>query len=104
MDAIDHIVEETERRIAAAADRGTLEQLRIDCLGKKGQLTEQLKQLKDLAPEERPLHGQRVNQAKKTLATAFSARFSALSRAEIQERLAQESVDISLPGRASALG
>lgn len=67
-------------------------------------LTEQLKALGKLPPEERPAAGQAINRAKETVNEALSARLEALSASEQEARLASESVDVTLPGRRQAVG
>ena len=82
-----------------AAQSDEVEALRVTYLGKKGKLTEQLKQLGSLPAEERPKVGQWVNQAKVKLQQRISARKQALEEQQRQASLAKEQIDITLPGR-----
>jgi phenylalanyl-tRNA synthetase alpha chain len=90
--------------IAAAADARALEQLRVDLLGKKGQVTELLKQLGAMAPDQRKAFGERVNRARDEVAALLDGRKQALAGAELERRLAAESIDVTLPGRGEAAG
>lgn len=90
--------------IAAAEDEAALESLRVQYLGKKGQLTAQLKTLGQLSPEERPKAGERINAAKQRLQAAIAERKQTLSQAALDARLASESLDVTLPGRRQSEG
>ncbi|RVQ04372.1 phenylalanine--tRNA ligase subunit alpha [Sinorhizobium meliloti] len=87
--------------IDAAADEGAIEAVRVGALGKKGSISELLKTLGSMSPEERQTRGARINALKNTVTEAISARKTALKDAAIAERLARETVDISLPVRSS---
>jgi phenylalanyl-tRNA synthetase alpha chain len=97
-------VREAQAAIAVAANTADVENLRVHYLGKKGRLTEQLKQLGGLPPEERPRVGQWVNEAKEVVGTALQARKQQLETAAQQEQLARETLDVTLPGRGVRLG
>ena len=73
-------------------------------LGRKGNLTELLRGLGKLAPEERPAVGQKGNAVKKALEEAFATRQETLREAELEASLNAEPLDISLPGRPVAMG
>ena len=90
--------------VSSAVDLAALDEVRVRYMGKKGILTDQLKQLGQLPPEERREAGQEINKAKQELATAIEARKSALQEAALNERLAAESVDVTLPGRQAESG
>ncbi len=97
--SLQHIVEEASAQIDAAADLKALDDLRVSYLGKKGSLTEQLKSLGKLPPEQRREAGQAINQAKKALNEQLQARKQVLEQQALAAKLAAEAVDISLPGR-----
>jgi phenylalanyl-tRNA synthetase alpha chain len=101
---IEQLLEHARRDIGAAADARALEQLRVDLLGKKGRVTELLKQLGVLAPEQRKAFGERVNRAKDEVAGLLDARKRALADAAMASQLAAETVDVTLPGRGEAAG
>ncbi|MGH8443467.1 MAG: phenylalanine--tRNA ligase subunit alpha [Nevskiaceae bacterium] len=101
---IDSLLSKARQDIEAAADARALEQLRVDLLGKKGQVTELLKQLGGMAPDPRKAFGERVNRAKDEVAGLIDARKRALGNAELSRRLAAESIDVTLPGRGENAG
>ncbi len=95
------------RSIAAinqAADLDGLEALRVEYLGKKGLIAEQMQKLRDLPPEERKDFGARVNVLKDALAEALDARKVILNAAAINARLEHEKIDVTLPVRAEQRG
>lgn len=81
-----------------------LDQVRVDYLGKKGKLTALLKNLGGLAPEDRPAAGARINEAKVELQDALNSRKISLEKERIQQRLASETLDVTLPGRYAESG
>jgi phenylalanyl-tRNA synthetase alpha chain len=90
--------------IAASADARALDALRVELLGKKGRVTDLLKQLASLQGEERKAYGERVNRIKQQLSEALTARQDALNRAELEKQLAAEALDVTLPGRGDSPG
>jgi len=89
---------------AGATDMAGLNDLRVCYLGKKGSLTEVLKGVGKLSPEERPVIGQSVNAVKQALAKALDEAEAALSAVEAEKRIEAERVDVSMPGRAASRG
>ncbi|MDH3448274.1 MAG: phenylalanine--tRNA ligase subunit alpha [Gammaproteobacteria bacterium] len=81
-----------------------LDAVRVAYLGKKGEITAQLKNLGQLPAEQRPAAGQAINRVKGRIQELLEARRSDLSDASISSRLQGETVDISLPGRRSGAG
>lgn len=104
MENLETLRDQALSAINDAGDLKTLEQLRVDYLGKKGHLTQLLKGLGKLDPEERPAAGQRINDAKERVQEAINARREQLEAAALDEQLATESVDVTLPGRGRAAG
>ena len=90
--------------INVAADLGSLDQLRVQYLGKKGELTALLKGLGALPAEERSAAGAKINQAKQRVQQAIEAQKIALENAALAARLAEESIDVSLDGRGDLPG
>ncbi|MBF0414168.1 MAG: phenylalanine--tRNA ligase subunit alpha [Magnetococcales bacterium] len=88
-------LEEVER----ASSAHELEEIRVKILGKKGMLTHLLRGLKDVADAERPELGTIANVLKETFHAALAARMQVLQHQEMQDRLASERIDVSLPGR-----
>ena len=99
MSQLTELVANAKNAISAAQDIATLENVRVEYLGKKGHLTLQMNTLRDLPAEERPAAGQVINQAKVEVQDALNNRKSELENTELNARLAQETIDVSLPGR-----
>ena len=99
MQALSELIEQAEAEVAAANDLAALDAVRVAYLGKKGQLTARMKQLGALSPEERPTAGQAINRAKQALHKALEVRRSALQNESLARKLAEDAVDVSLPGR-----
>jgi phenylalanyl-tRNA synthetase alpha chain len=89
--------------IAAAADPAALEQVRIAALGKKGSISAQLARLGSLPAEQRKEFGQAINAVKAAVTEALEARRAHLEAAALDQRLATERADISLPVRLGPL-
>lgn len=81
-----------------------LNELRVKYLGKKGSLTTILRGLGALRPEERPRVGQMVNEVRAEIETALNEKNDSLKKAELLERLANEKIDVTLPGRINPIG
>ena len=90
--------------VARSADLAALDRVRVDYLGKSGQLTARLKALGGLPPAERPTAGQAINEVKAVLQEAIDARKAELEQTALAARLAGERVDVSLPGRGQHSG
>ena len=90
--------------IAQAQDIQTLEAIRVDYLGKKGQLTDILKNLVHLSAEEKPKMGQLVNQVKRTISEQIEQKMLDLKEQQLQKKLASEQIDVTLPGRNNQIG
>jgi phenylalanyl-tRNA synthetase alpha chain len=98
-DDLSAIAADAHARVAAAANAAALEQLRVELLGKKGRVTELMKSLGTLAPEQRKARGAALNTLKDEIAGALDARNTALAEAELDARLARETIDVTLPPR-----
>ena len=85
--------------IATASDERALDDVRVRLLGRKGEITALLKSLGRMGPAERPAAGARINAAKSRLQDALEERARALGREQLERDLAEQAVDISLPGR-----
>lgn len=101
---LSDIVAAAQTAVAAASTPSELDQVRVDYLGKKGLLTEQLKSLGKLSAEERPAAGQLINEAKQTVQAIINARNDELKLVELNAKLAAEEIDVSLPGRRAQVG
>ena len=90
--------------IAQSPDERELDDVRIRYLGKKGEVTQQLKRLGSLPAEARPAAGQAINEAKQQVQDALSRRKAELQQEQLAQRLARERIDITLPGRGQRSG
>ncbi len=104
MTDLEELTKAATDAVAGAGDLVTLDNIRVEYLGKKGKLTEQLKQLGKLPEDERPAAGQRINEAKQTVQQAIEMRKQTLQEAELQQKLESERVDVTLPGRGEQPG
>ncbi|MFT5924054.1 MAG: phenylalanyl-tRNA synthetase alpha chain [Paraglaciecola sp.] len=101
---LDAIISEAEEQINTAQDVNLLDAVRVDFMGKKGRMTELLKGLGKLTNEERPAAGQKINQAKQKIQQLIHARGTLLQTQELNQKLAGETIDVSLPGRGQGRG
>ena len=98
------IRQEAIERIKNATSMESLNELKVAYLGKKGQMTEVLKGMKDVEASERPLVGQMVNDTRNEIENCFEEMRSSLESAILEARLKTEVIDVTLPGRAKDLG
>ena len=101
---INTIVDKAKALVSEANDLKALDDIRVEFLGKKGELTALLKGLGKLSAEERPKMGEAINQAKVELQDLLTIRKDQLETIELEKRLAAEKVDVSLPGREAQMG
>ncbi|KTA77684.1 phenylalanine--tRNA ligase subunit alpha [Aeromonas salmonicida] len=99
MQQLEEVVGQAKAEIEGVNDVATLDEIRVKYLGKKGFFTEQMKTLGALSAEERPAAGAVINQAKQQVQDALNARRDALVEQELNQKLAAETIDVSLPGR-----
>ncbi|MDR2678470.1 MAG: phenylalanine--tRNA ligase subunit alpha [Zoogloeaceae bacterium] len=104
MQNLDDLIAAAESAFAAIHDPNVLEQEKARYLGKSGQITELLKGLAKLPPEEKKNAGAAINRAKAAVEAALTARREALKEAALNMRLAEEALDVTLPGRGEAQG
>lgn len=102
--SLEHLLSEAKQAISQVEHLAHLEQLRVDYLGKKAQITQLMKSLGQLSAEERPLAGQWINEAKQTIQSWLSDKKQGLEAAQLAQKLAAESLDVTLPGRRVDLG
>src|ERR671922_162982 len=98
IEKIEQLRERGAAAIAAANGTPELEEARIAYLGRKAELPNLLRGVAGLAPEERGPVGRAANEARRALEAAVDARRAELERAELDERLAADAVDVTLPG------
>jgi len=104
MTSLSDLLSKAASEIDAAGDLAALDAVRVAYLGKKGEITAQLKTLGQLPPEERSAAGQAINQAKQEVQQRLNVRREALEAAALEARLAADAVDVTLPGRGMAIG
>jgi phenylalanyl-tRNA synthetase alpha chain len=104
MSDIEAIQAKLVSEIEAAADAGAVEALRVAALGKAGSITALLKTLGGMTPEERQAQGPRIHALRETVTAALGARKAALDAAELDVKLAAETIDMSLPADGSPRG
>lgn len=104
---MDKLEEAKINGVAAAQKAANLQELdaiRVDYLGKKGLFSSFMRELGKLSAEERPQRGAVINLAKQAVVDAIEARKDAIEKAELEQKLSSETVDITLPGRRMELG
>jgi len=104
MTDLDKLVSEATARFAAISDPAELERAKARYLGKSGAIPEAMKELARLAPAQRREAGARINSAKDRIEAALAARREALAAAQLDARLAEEALDVTLPGRGRGTG
>lgn len=104
MASLEELLNQALHDTATADALVLLDQVKARYLGKKGLFTEQMKTLGALPPEQRPAAGQVINAAKDSFQTALDARRDALEQASFAQRLATETVDVTLSGRGQHSG
>ncbi len=98
-DDLSALISETEAALAASADLRAWDAVRVAVMGKNGSLTNKLKELGKVAPEERRARGAALNVVKDAITAAIEARRGALDAAALDARLAAERMDVTLPPR-----
>jgi len=101
---LDALVQQAETEASVASELSVLDDVRVRYLGKKGELTLQLKRIGSLPAELRPGFGKWVNLAKNQVQEKITACKDVLEQARLNEKLAEESIDVTLPGRHSSRG
>ncbi len=91
-------------QVAAASDEAALEALRVAALGKKGSISERMKSLGGMGPDERREAGAALNLLKDKVTNAIAARKAALQDAALEQRLLSEKIDVTLPVRQQPQG
>ncbi|MCS4486754.1 phenylalanine--tRNA ligase subunit alpha [Staphylococcus americanisciuri] len=98
-DEMTTIKQDALEAIEQAQDAQTLQAVKVQYLGKKGLVTGLMKHMKDLPKEEKPAYGQKVNEVRQAIEAAIETRQVTLTEAALNAQLAQESIDVTLPGR-----
>ncbi len=101
---LEKIKEMALQKIKSSEAIDTLEQIRVEFLGKKGKITEILKKLGSLTPEERPKVGAVANEIKEIITNTIQEQHQIVLEKELQKKIEQEQIDITLPGRTLGCG
>ncbi|MFZ2300691.1 MAG: phenylalanine--tRNA ligase subunit alpha [Gallionella sp.] len=104
MEQLQQILDQALQQFSAIGDEAELEQAKAKYLGKEGSLTALLKGLGKLSVEERPAAGARINQVKQSIEAALHQRRDALQQSKLEQKLAAEALDVTLPGRGLGTG
>ncbi len=97
--------QEALSKVEEASTIKELQDVRVAYLGKKGPITEVLRGMGKLSPEERPIiGGELANTVRANIANAMEEKKDAMERAELEKQLAEEQIDVTLPGRPVAVG
>lgn len=101
---MENLKAEVKKQLAACKKIQDVQDIRVKYLGKKGEITGLMKNMKNLSPEERPAFGQLVNAIRTEVEQWIEARREEVKAQELAQRLQAETIDITLPGRISAIG
>lgn len=103
-EALEKIQRLVDEKISQAGQQKEIEDIRIKFLGKKGELTAILKQMGKLSAEERPVIGQLANKVRSNIEQAIANKAEELKNAEKERKLKEETIDVTLPGKAPKVG
>jgi len=103
-DMLESIARDAKAALELATTKQELENIRVKYLGKKGELTAVLKQMGKLAPEERPVMGQLANEVRSAIEALVEATDEKIKKAELEKKLREEKLDVTMPGKKSELG
>ena len=101
---LETILAQAKEELHTVRSARELGDVRVKYLGKKGALTAIRKGLKDVAPQDRPAMGQLINDVVAQLETALASRGEEIERIALEEKLASETIDVTMPGKPLALG
>ena len=104
MDALEELKQRLLGELAGIGDPAALDQLRVSALGRKGEITERMKELGALDGEARREAGQALNRLKDEIQGAVDAAQRKLAEAELEQRLASEKIDVTLPVQHDTAG
>ncbi len=104
VERIEEISRDGLAAIAAAATTEELDAARVSILGKKGSLTAILRSMSEIPREQKAQVGKSANEARKSLEEAIETRFAELSAVELEQRMASEAIDVTMPGRVRPIG
>ncbi len=101
---LEELAQNSKSKIADSQSLQEVEELRVQLLGKKGQLTDLLKMMRDLSKEERPVIGKLANEIRDELTAQIAEKKEVLEEEALNQRLQEETIDVTLPGRQAKKG
>lgn len=101
---LEEIKKAAEAAVLSSKTQQEIDELRVKYLGKKGELTAILKQMGSLSPEERPIMGQLVNEAKEKVEKLIAERTAVIKQKETELKLKAEALDVTMPGKKVNVG
>ena len=104
MDQLNQLIDQAKKDFASCSKLAELDHIKSKFLGKSGPITEAMKSLTSLSPEEKPKKGAEINQVKKQIETLLETRKEEISNLELNEKLETEKIDVTLPSRPKMKG
>jgi len=101
---LDNMLITAQSEISSAKDMKRVEELKIQYLGKKGELTQILRSMSTLSPEERPAAGKAANEAREKLNMLFDETVQKIQNKVLNEKLENEAIDVTMPGTKKEIG
>ena len=104
MDQLNQLIDQAKKDFASCSKLADLDHIKSKFLGKSGPITEAMKSLASLSPEEKPKKGAEINQVKKQIEALLETRKQEISNLELNEKLEKEKIDVTLPSRPKMKG
>ena len=104
MDELNQLIDQAKKDFASCSKLAELDHIKSKLLGKSGPITEAMKSLASLSPEEKPKKGAEINQVKKQIEALLETRKQEISNLELNEKLEKEKIDVTLPSRPKMKG
>ncbi len=101
---LDSIVRKAMDNLQTVENSDALNEIRVNVLGKKGELKELMKSMKDVSPEERPMVGQMVNEARDLITERLEVVKAEIEKRQMEARLEEETIDVTLPAKKAEIG
>ena len=104
MDELNQLIDQAKKDFASCSKLAELDHIKSKFLGKSGPITEAMKSLASLSPEDKPKKGAEINQVKKQIEALLETRKQEISNLELNEKLEKEKIDVTLPSRPKMKG
>ena len=104
MDQLNQLIDQAKKDFASCSKLAELDHIKSKFLGKSGPITEAMKSLASLSPEEKPKKGAEINQVKKQIEALLETRKQEISNLELNEKIEKEKIDVTLPSRPKMKG